>query len=624
MPALGPTDAFREASGFPREYAAWMYQQMKDYLDRANRYGGEGDRLQQYLTNYLLSQMDGYMSPDQIRSMGEQIMPGLGDMLARRGSRLDDIQNSYGGRYGTGDAMGTIYDNLYGWANDIGYTQGATDQDILDTFMRGSTADRATSGDILGDIGRTSDFLQRGANDTFGGLRGANARLGQDLLNATNQAYSGLRSDSDRTFSGLESELGQAFAGLNQQGRDTFSRLGSSAEDTFTEALGEAEKLRPGSELWAQRIGRNFAPVVAQANSRLRRMGIGPNDLQSASLNADIGSQRARAMDDAMAQEMGTFADRMNSLRLGRQGARERLGLGQLSFNRDNVLDEQSGRQRLRLGGLQNRQGLTEREQGIGRDLAQTGFDREANLAIGQNDRVSQAARDASTRSAAERIRSLGNQQALDASRSAQAQRNLAAALQNTTDWRNAGNQAALGRRSMELDDWQTQADLARERNAEDLIGLNLRNQQYQMGQDWWTRNLGMRDSAASNLANMMAQMYGQRNSSANMARGFGGDAYQGYGDTRRNEEGKGGWLSRMIAGFAPGLLSLIPGVGPVLGSIASTGMGATGFGGGRGAPGGGFGGTSFNWQNAIQGWRNQGRRGGNTGRFYDPYGDMG
>lgn len=613
MPAFSPTDAYREAAGFPRQYGAWTWQQFQDALERMNRYGGEGDRLSGFLTQYMLNQLqNGYASPDQIRAMGEQIMPGLGEMLARRGSRLDDIQSGYNNRYGTGDAMSTIYDNLNGQAGDIGYTQGAVDQDIMDTFMRGSSADRDVSNNILGDIGRTAAFSQNGINDTFGGLRSANAQLGQNLLNATNQAYGAMRGDSDQTFSGLESELGAAFSGLGQQGRDTFGRLGQSAEDTYTQAIDEAERLRPGSDLWAARVGRNWAPVVAQTGERLRRAGAGPNSLQGISMMSDIAAQRARAMDDAVAQEQGQFADRMNSLRLGRQGSRERLGLGELSFNRDNVLDEQSGRQRLRIGGLQNRQGLTEREQGIGREIANLGFNREADMAIGQNDRVLQSTRDASLRAAAERARSLMNQQGLDANRSLQAQRNLNDAYANTTNWRNAQNNAAMARRGMELDDWNTQSDLFRERNNEDLVGMNLRNQQYQMGQDWMGRDIGMRDAAAGNLANLMNTYYGQRGAQTNAAMGFGNQAQNAYGQTAAQEAGRGGWGWGLIGGVAQGALSMIPGVGPMLGNFAGgiTNGVRVQNGGVPGARGGGFNGGGsgygqFNWQSALQGWRN-------------------
>lgn len=657
MPAFGPTDAFREASGFPREYGAWNWQQYQDALGRMNQYGQTGDWLRDWILNRELARaQEGFDSPEAIRATGDRVTPGIEDAIGRRGARLSDISRMFDDRVSTGETMGSIFDNINGMAGDITRTGEGTQSEINDLFSRGAGREDEASGEVQRNIGDTYGRTERGVNEAFSGLRGANSRLAGNMAGALTRTFGGLRGSledamdrssgrSSGTTADLIGRSGNAFrdiggrtrstyGGLGRGMADTYRRAGAdtsgtygelegSSEGTYDEAIRDAEGLRPNSALQMARVGRSFAPAVSNAKARLRRAGVGPNDLQSQAVLGEVEAARARAMDDSAAASGERAVDRLNELRLGRQGSRERLGLGRLDRSTELGLGEQAGRERLELSQLSdeerqqlaqlaNEQGLSlddmvrqinldqERQVGRerlgvnefdrGRSIGEGELERDISLGVGQSDRVTRAGEAAGAESRNETLRRLAAMQGLDIGRTNATIGNLDTQYGRTQDWRNQGNTANLMRRALETQDFDTRSNLAREQNQEELTNIDLRNLGYDRGQDWTRQNRAVQDSASSNIANVMARLEALQQDQGRTANMFGNAAADNYARAYEQEAGKGGWASRLLLG----------GLGAFLGDSVAGGALA----GARGQPTSGTqqGGGAFQFAGGTQG----------------------
>lgn len=596
MPLWSNTDAFNEASGFPREWGAWARAQFPEWLNRANRYGDQGDWYQQQLSDYWWGQLnDGYASPEDIAGAGQRATPWITSAVNSRNANMDQIGDIWAGRRSVDSLFDPIRDRYNDWAGDITRT-GEMSQSEIDRLFRDLLAtDEGTNREIMGGIGDTFGRIDSGINDTFGGLRRASSRTGQDLLSATGAAYSGMRDDSGRTFDGLTDSLNSTYGDLESRTDGTFGQLAGDLGSTEGAIRQEIERLRPNSEFAQARVGRSWAPVVSNVAQRLRTLGLTPNSLQGMSAMADVESRRAAAMDDAAVEQNQSIANQLNQMRLWGYGQRADLGLGELDRMTDLGLGRQAGRERLGLQSLLNRQGLTEREQGIGRDLVTDALMRDINLGIGQNDRSNTSAIQAMAAANAERERALMNRQGIAQNRSAGTLNNLTNQYGITADWRNSLNNMDMAAYDAHLRDILGSQDILRERNTNDLTNVNLLNQQYGIGNEWYGNQYNRRDAAANAMGNLMNTNYGQRQNATSNAMGWGNTAANAY-DTARNYDANRGNVGWRIAGaVAQPLLSRIPGLSsfiPALGNITGTNQQNGGTWQGRAGGGaGGYGG---------------------------------
>jgi hypothetical protein len=698
MPAFGPTSAFKEASGFPREYADWSYDQFKQWLFNATDSGAISRELRDQIVAYARQQLEqGFPEPEVIRAIGAQVVPGVEEALQRRTGRIDTIQQLFAGRVPTSTTMDTIGANNEGMAGDIQRTAGMTQDEIDRLYSAIGSRNEGTSQDIVGNIGETTRSLQGGVNDSFGTLRKQNFGTRDNVVNAIGDQYGGLLKDAggtydaqstanksvtgnlkgtgDTAFADIFSKIGAAygltggqleetikgleggaggtyedilsrlegtFGDLKSKTTDTFGNLKADAGQTYDEAIKEQQAMAPTGEAQVAQTARSFAPAVAAAKGRLRARGIGGNEAQSQAIIGDVEAERARAMDDKAANFGVGQQDRMNALRLGRQKTMQDLGTGELSTNIGLSTEEQSSYERLQTGlrdtlerlGLTRyaqqkdinlgkladeekqlvnrelmRQGLSLGELQREMDIAKTkqqetarltenkldkgiaatnkGLENEIGLGIGQSDRSIALGSKAGDDYRAELMRRFGVDAQNEASRTQGSLSNLDSSYTRTQDWRNAGNQAALLQRALETEDWQTAANILREQNQEELTAMDVRNLAYNKGQEWLSQNLGRKDAAMSNLANMYAQEGSRANTAAQIAQGFGNNAATNYAKTYQQEAPKGNWGTRALIGAgAAGLDLLVPGLGSSVGG--AIGGAFTPAGGGGGAPGSG------------------------------------
>lgn len=664
MPAFGPTDSFREAAGFNREAGAWSWQQFKEWLHRANQSGAISDQIRDQILGYAQDQIaQGFASPDDVRAIANQIVPGVEDALQRRQDRLGQIQDRFSNRVPIGETMSRLNDNVQGAAEDITRT-GETNQGEIDSVTgRAFGREDDVTNRVQRNIGDTYGRAEGGVNDTFGSLRETNARVGGNLLASLNKAYGGMRSDNagtarrlqdrsssttadligsgdrtfnkisgiaDSTYGGIRSSLGSTVDDLEEGNKGTYgdllSRLGNAytdtragADETYDSALKDAENLGPTGDALAARVGRSFAPAKASAMSRLRRAGVDVNDPQYDAVMRNLEADQARAMDDSMAGSAERSVDRINQLRLDKQDTRERLNMGeqegnerlqtalrgaldslgwskytegrdldlsQLDQRERTLLNQELNRQGLTLADLERQQGLelgkldrdiglTEGEQDRGRATVLDQLNREVDLATGQSDRVTNLGRESGDLSRGEMLRNLGAQQEIDASRTNATINNTNQQFDRTQQWRDQGNQTAMLQRAMENEDFQTAANILQMLNGEELTAMDVQNMAYDRGNDWVLNNYARKDAGAANLANVYAREQQQQNNAVDIARGFGHDAYNNYGQTYKQEASKGGWGTRLLVGAGNAALNYFaPGVSTVVGQVLGGGGG--------------------------------------------------
>lgn len=370
MPAFGPTDAFKEAAGFNREYANWSFQQFKDWLDRANQSGAISERLRQQVEEYLQEQIrNGFASPEDIGQIASRIIPGLEDAISRRQGRLNDIQELWNQRTPSGETIGQLFENSNQEGVDISRGQEMNQSEIDNLANRQFGREEEASNEVRQNIGQSYGGFRSGVDDTFGAARRNNARVSQNILNSNTDAFGRLRTDNTNTASTLRRLSGETTGGLNesddalmrrlnarrsgvygetrgalegtigglesgtretynpliQRAGERYGQLGESGEETFNESLKSLESMGPAGDAIAARLARSMAPARAQTAENLRRAGIGPNDPQYASVMAAVDADIAAKMDDARATAAMQTVDRANAVRSERQGMRERL-----------------------------------------------------------------------------------------------------------------------------------------------------------------------------------------------------------------------------------------------------------------------------------------------------------
>lgn len=441
-------------------------------------------------------------------------------------------------------------------------------QDTIDRYKSGvpqaadvtgavTNANNEALAGIGGNVGGLYDTQQGEIGDTYG--RGAGRFAGADTA---------IQGDIKGRYGALEGNTNATYGDLRGKSANMIARLQGSGEGLTLDQQKNLEMLRPGGEFRQGQVARAFAPNIAATSGRLRRLGIDPGSLQASGAISGVEADRARAMDDAQANSTTSYVDRANALKQQLQAQRERLA-GQ---------------------GFANEAGLAQTQTGITNQLGRE----QGGLYRGQvGDNAAQ-------------------QTALDQMRQGQT-------MQNTQDYYNNANrflqarqqaqqQQALMGRDLGQQDWGVNADLANAQNAEELTGLGLKNQQYQLGAGQTAADIALKNQAAQNLWGIGTQQYNMQLADANTARGFGQDASGNFTNTYNLEAPNAGWGKKLIGGIAAGAASAIPGVGPMVGGAI---RGATGAPGGGGGAGGYTDWTQIYKKQPSTNWANSGMWGG-------------
>lgn len=486
----GPNDTMKEAAGYPREWANWMNQQAKDALFRQNQAGWNADRASEMGLDWDTKRRENGIGPiDTIRGYGSQLMPGVPEYLQGQKERLAQIRADWEGRPKAADTMATIYDNLNQKGAAIGRTYDANQSEINDTASRAMGREEAANRTIVGDIQDRYAKLEANANDDYGDMRGRNAA--------------------------------------------TFGALKDSSEATYGDILKDVEMLKPSGEFAQARAARSFAPMMASTAGRLRRAGVGGDSLQGLSAMQRVEAARARAQDDAAVEGTGKYVDARTGALVNREGARERLGRGE----------------------LEGEIGLHSEQSGIIRNLG----------------------REAGDLYRGETVRSTGALQGIDRDRSDRTVTNTNQDYDRTNRFWDEKSDAAVFDRGLNLEDWNTGANLTREAGAIDREGIDLNKQVSDAGMAYNMYDLARRDAGNEGIKGYGRDQYGNMYRSGQMAMGYGDQATQNYKTAYALNAPKAGYGLKALAGVgAAGMDMVAPGSGQILRS----GYGATQNGG--------------------------------------------
>lgn len=496
MPFWGASDARKEAEGFPREYGAWSSDRMRRMLALADQYGGVGPGIDEETLNHWRQRLAGGLeSPEEIRGRGQEISPWIQQFINESRGRQDAIWGMEADRVPAGMTAAQMRERL----NNM---RGRNEGNRLD--LESEIGDTATR-----QMGRE----ETGFNETVQNLKDS-SDLQRSIID---QYYGGARKDNADTYAGL-----QGFG-----------------DTAFTDQRKNLDLIRPGGQAQAARVGRSFAPQVADAMARLRRMGIDPNSPEAQSTLRLIEGQRSRAMDDASAAATSSYVDRANDT------SRAELGF-------------RSGVTRDRLGNeinLGTRQG--ERQAGIAdaEGSEYRGLRGRLTGAVNDIDAVRSGRRENIVDTAAEREQAL-NAQDLDIDR-----------------WE----------RGADMEDRDRRADILNAFNSNDLVAGGLQDNQFQQGSQWGQVNRGIQDQAMGNITGVGRDATNNQFRANQAAQGWGGTAIGAYKDAYGYEEP---WGQRLLGG-ALGAVSnyFAPGTGGIVaGAISPT---STNQGGGWGMQGG-------------------------------------
>jgi hypothetical protein len=544
MSFWGLSQSGKDARGQLAEMPRWYKDRFTQNLGRGDDAYNTAQSLRDQYRFYIQDAIDkGYLSPEDINSVGQRALPGVDDAISRMNGRWGTMRDSYfSGVPQSWDTAGTIDNNLdlAGRSNQSNFD---TTRDLIDSgygsaYGRGDTA----YNDVMGSL--------RGQGDKQSGVYG-------DLRSGSGREYGGLLAGSDRTYGDL---IGDSDG--------TYADLAKGNAGAYGKAEANVERLLPGGDLAAARVARAYAPQMVSTLGRLRAGGTDPNSLQAQGVIAQVERDRARGMDEALSQNLDKYVGAKNELTLGQEGVRRGLGLS----------------------GLQNRQGLAERQMGNRQDLTLGRLANDQGLSLANlrdYAALSGEYRDYTSRNAA-------NKQALDLGyMNDQVGANDTAytrGVQNLYD----RNNAAMQRRGMAQQDWNTQAGILQGENAQELTNLGLKRQQYDMGNQWAGNDLQQRNWGVANMGGLMNDQYRTGQGYDQQAMGWGDRAQQGFQNTYNTEQANAGWGKRMLLGAGLAAASLIPGVGPAIATIGGGAMRGMGGGGQQGNGYGGYAGGGY------------------------------
>ncbi len=322
MSFWGPSSTQRVDQGQIAEIPLWLKQQMVNGFGDATAAYLKGQGLSDQQIAYLQQQIQqGFGSPQAIRELGQQIQPGINDLIDRRTSRVNQEGTNYNAMPGVEQTIGSIGSDLSSKGARIGQNWG----DIQGSIDQGFGAQRTRTAD-------TADTIGRDTGDTFGGL-----------LSRSDTSFGDARSNAAQGFGAIKKNAGETYDQVRQrinQGRD--AQLGTTA--------------------------RAFAPAMAATLRRIRASGIDPNSPEAASLLQGVDTARGHAFDDSLVR---TQSD-LNAADLAQQANNQGLDLSKLSNDQTLALQNAANKQGLTVQQYLQRTNLATQTRDIQNELDRT------------------------------------------------------------------------------------------------------------------------------------------------------------------------------------------------------------------------------------------------------------
>lgn len=361
-----------------------------------------------------------------------------------------------------------------------------------------------TNPDVSGTAGELNTNI-----DQYGQTLGSRAAQVEDI---TNSGFGRMSGRANAATGDIVGSIRDSYGAGGTNFNNAYSDLLTNLNPAFGRAESNVAMLKPGGDFAAARTARAFAPMMADTNRRLRASGVDPNSPQAIAALQNVSAKRSRAMDDAAAGGNETYVRAANDLLMSRLGMQTGLGREQANTNLNTTL-------------AQGRDFRSELARALGVDLGIEEGQMSANTA------------------------------------------NVNRSADLAKQYMDARNQAALTGRQLTLDDWLRTSNLAREMNAEDLQGLQLRIQQYNTGLGHTLQDQQVRNTAGDQIGQLAQQEQQNQIALTGAANPFGAAAYNGFNQTYGREAQNSNSLLRPILGavsagmnlFAPGSGSLIP-----------------------------------------------------------------
>jgi hypothetical protein len=469
----GMDQAGREAEGWPREYGAYSSDAFKNWLKRSDSRYAAGEAGADWARGYQENRANqGIGSVGQIDEYGRQIMPGVDEYVSNKKGRIQDATDRFS--------------QLPGW------------QDTMAKIDAANEANRRVNSDNLSYIDQTRNYALRDIADTYD--RGVG--------------------NEGETYGKNVGDLTDRYNDLRKNNADTYGRLGASAEDTYSTSDKNLEMLRPGSEFNIAQTARSFAPQMAAAAGRMRRMGVDPNSPQAATLLARVETARSRAMDDAAGEGTDKYVGAKNTLLGERQAARERLGTGELGNEIGLSTDQGTG-----LRGENVRHSGTLSELDRARSGAAIGTQNTAMDRITQNQGVTMEINDQDAKNAAMR-------------------------------------------KAMATQDWDTMNQLQGMMSDAELEAIGLHRDMFNAGMGYRSADLAERNAGAATVGDYGYRDLGNAQSMGGTALNYGSTAEDAYKTAYGYEAPKAGWGVKALSGVAlAGLDKIAPGAGSAIGA---------------------------------------------------------
>lgn len=445
--------------------AGWNFDQSKNYAARAGESRAQGNqRTGEAWDLYKQRANEGIGNTGQIRDYGQAAMPGVQEAIDARKRLLAQQQQTLSNfGYRAPQTMNEIYGYLDQEAGNVGQNWDFS-QGIIDGGYAGMT-NRANA---------ANQEIVQSIKDTFGSARGQ-----------FNDAYRQLRGSAADVYGGLEGEL----------------------EGTTAAQQRNVEMLKPGSDAFAARTARSYAPMMSNTMSRLRRGGLDPNSVQAGGMLSQAEAERARGIDDAAAQGTTQYVNAANNILGNRQAELERLrGTGL-------AMDTSLG-------------------------TAQAG----ANLKLGLDE--GSAFQD-------EVRRNLGLQTALDQTRQGQTLDNQQFNFQEGQRILGQKADAAQLGRQMGLQDLGLDQGMLDKAMQEEMVSPEALATQFGMGQNFAVQNANAQNTGLAGLSQIGQADLARSISEAMLAQGFSQSAIDAYLKNLGIQSANAGWGAKMLAGMA-------------------------------------------------------------------------
>lgn len=355
----------------------------------------------------------------------------------------------------------------------------------------------------------------------------------QDNVGSIKDSYDNAQANLGQAYDAMGNRIEGNFGGLIKESGDVYSKMGANV-DAWGRTI---EDLKPGSEASVATTARQFAPAMSAAGGRLRRAGIDPNSIQAASVLGDVEARRAVAMDDKAAEGQAQYVDAQGRLTSAKNDV---LGAGFASK-----------------AGLTT--GMTDRLTGLGSERA--GIQTSLDLGRGRDFRgVVTDNRD--TQMGIE-----GQDRSLNLA-------NTNASFQQGQNLLDKRNDTTLLGRDLAMADYGITNGLLDQQNAEELVGLGLKNDQMNAGMGWQLQDQNTRDSGAQAVSQQGEADQNRGLAWQQSGNQSSGQAMDGYQGTLTREQANSGWLKKALLGAGSMAANyFLPGSGAFISGAAGGGQ---------------------------------------------------